>query len=66
MTHLLKLEDIASYGFFTPINKVFSLISQGEYYNKIGSHINASSYYAGTMAFAVKTTNSKAFRGYKR
>ena len=49
-----------------PINKVFSLISQGEYYNKIGSHINASSYYAGTMAFAVKTTNSKAFRGYKR
>ena len=45
---------------------MFSLISQGEYYNKIGSHINASSYYAGTMAFAVKTTNSKAFRGYKR
>ena len=47
------------------INKVFSLISQEEHQKKIGSHINAGSDSAGTMAFAVKTDNSKASKGYK-
>ena len=28
-----------------PINKVFSLISQGEHQKKIGSHINVGSYF---------------------
>ncbi|KAL6342166.1 hypothetical protein AAG906_004486 [Vitis piasezkii] len=48
-----------------PINKAFSLISQEEHQKKIGSHINVGSNSTGTMAFAVKTDNSKASGGYK-
>ena len=48
-----------------PINKMFSLISQKEHQKKIGNHINTGLDFNGTMAFAVKTDNSKASRGYK-
>ena len=56
---------IASYGSFTPINKVFSLISQEEHQKKINCHINVSSNFVGTMTFVVKIDNSKASKSYK-
>ncbi|KAL6342654.1 hypothetical protein AAG906_013060 [Vitis piasezkii] len=40
-------------------------MSQEEHQKKIGSHINVGSNSTGTMAFAVKTDNSKASGGYK-
>ena len=48
-----------------PINKMFSLISQNEHQKNIGNHINTSLDSTGTMAFVVKTDNSKASRDYK-
>ena len=48
-----------------PINKIFSLISQEEHQKKIGSHINVGSDSAETMAFVVKTDNSKALEVIK-
>ena len=44
---------------------MFSLISQEEHQKKIGSHINVGSDSAETMAFVVKTDNSKALEVIK-